>query len=304
MLIAFSLILLLLSVFLGSPVVALGLGISLSIIFNVHQDFYTKKIGTRLLQTGIILMGLSINFVDALTVTKIYLPAISIFVLLVFVLGLIIGKIIGIDKRFSLLIAAGTAICGGTAMAAITPIIKAKPEDLAAGISIIFILNAFGIIFFPMIGQALNLSELQFGAWVATAIHDTSAVIGASLNYGPYSVETAATLKLTRTLWLIPLMIMLAFGMKSEEKKIQFPVFVIFFIIAIILGSFIDLPFSSMEIKKLSQVFLLLGLFSVGSQISRDTLKNFTSDRLIFATSLWLLVIPISYFLVNVIKWE
>ncbi|HIB01877.1 MAG TPA: putative sulfate exporter family transporter, partial [Phycisphaerales bacterium] len=141
MLIAFSLILLLLSVFLGSPVVALGLGISLSIIFNVHQDFYTKKIGTRLLQTGIILMGLSINFVDALTVTKIYLPAISIFVLLVFVLGLIIGKIIGIDKRFSLLIAAGTAICGGTAMAAITPIIKAKPEDLAAGISIIFILN-------------------------------------------------------------------------------------------------------------------------------------------------------------------
>ena len=99
-------------------------------------------------------------------------------------------------------------------------------------------------------------------------------------------------------------MIMLAFGMKSEEKKIQLPVFVIFFIIAIILGSFIDLPFSSMEIKQLSQVFLLLGLFSVGTQISRDTLKNFTTDRLIFATSLWLLVIPISYFLVNVIKWE
>ena len=304
MLIAFSLILLLLSVFLDSAVVALGLGISFSLIFNAHQDFYTKKIGTRLLQTGIILIGLSINFVDALTVTKIYLPAISIFVLLVFVLGLIIGKIIGIDKRFSLLIAAGTSICGGTAMVAITPIIKAKPEDLAAGISVIFILNAFGIIFFPVIGQALNLSELQFGAWVATAIHDTSAVIGAALNYGSYSVETAATLKLTRTLWLIPLMIMLAFGMKSEEKKIQLPVFVIFFIIAIILGSFIDLPFSSMEIKQLSQVFLLLGLFSIGSQISRDTLKNFTTDRLIFATSLWLLVIPISYFLVNVIKWE
>jgi len=300
MLIAFSLFLMILSVYSGSPVAALGLGISLSLIFNIHQDFYTKKIGTKLLQTGIVLMGLSINFTEALTVTKIYLPAISIFVLFVFILGLIIGKIIGIDKRFTLLIAAGTSICGGTAMAAITPIIKAKPEDLAAGISIIFILNAIGIIFFPIIGQALNLSEVQFGAWVATAIHDTSAVIGASLNYGSYSVETAATLKLTRTLWLIPLMIFLTFKMKSEEKKFQLPVFVIFFIIAIILGSFIDLPFNSSEIKKFSQVFLLLGLFSIGSQISRETLKNFTTDRLLFTSSLWLLVIPISYFLVSI----
>ncbi len=300
MLIAFSLFLMILSVYSGSPVAALGLGISLSLIFNIHQDFYTKKIGTKLLQTGIVLMGLSINFTEALTVTKIYLPAISIFVLFVFILGLIIGKIIGIDKRFTLLIAAGTSICGGTAMAAITPIIKAKPEDLAAGISIIFILNAFGIIFFPLIGQALNLSDLQFGAWAATAIHDTSAVIGASLNYGSYSVETAATLKLTRTLWLIPLMIFLTFKMKSEEKKIQLPLFVIFFIIAIILGSFIDLPYNSTEIKKFSQVFLLLGLFSIGSQISKETLKNFTTDRLIFTSILWLLVIPISYFLVTI----
>jgi len=300
MLIAFSLFLMILSVYSGSPVAALGLGISLSLIFNIHQDFYTKKIGTKLLQTGIVLMGLSINFTEALTVTKIYLPAISIFVLFVFILGLVIGKIIGIDKRFTLLIAAGTSICGGTAMAAITPIIKAKPEDLAAGISIIFILNAFGIIFFPLIGQALNLSDLQFGAWAATAIHDTSAVIGASLNYGSYSVETAATLKLTRTLWLIPLMIFLTFKMKSEEKKIQLPLFVIFFIIAIILGSFIDLPYNSTEIKKFSQVFLLLGLFSIGSQISKETLKNFTTDRLIFTSILWLLVIPISYFLVTI----
>ena len=299
MLITFSLFLMILSVYLGFPVAALGLGIGLSLIFNIHQDFYTKKIGTRLLQVGIVLMGLSINFTEALTVTKIYLPIISIFVLFVFILGLILGKIIGIDKRFTLLIAAGTSICGGTAMAAISPIIKAKPEDLAAGISIIFILNAVGIIFFPIIGQALNLSEVQFGAWVATAIHDTSAVIGASLNYGSYSVETAATLKLTRTLWLIPLMIFLTFKMKSEEKKFQLPVFVILFIIAIILGSFIDLPFNSAEIKKFSQVFLLLGLFSIGSQISRETLKNFTTDRLLFTSSLWLLVIPISYFLVS-----
>ena len=300
MLIAFSLFLMILSIYSGFPVVALAFGIGLSLIFNIHKDFYTKKIGTRLLQTGIVLMGLSINFTEALTVTKIYLPIISIFVLFVFILALILGKIIGIDKRFTLLIAAGTSICGGTAMAAITPIIKAKPEDLAAGISIIFILNAIGIIFFPIIGQALNLSEVQFGAWVATAIHDTSAVIGASLNYGSYSVETAATLKLTRTLWLIPLMIFLTFKMKSEEKKFQLPVFVIFFIIAIILGSFIDLPFNSSEIKKFSQVFLLLGLFSIGSQISRETLKNFTTDRLLFTSSLWLLVIPISYFLVSI----
>ena len=300
MLIAFSLFLMILSVYLGLPVAALALGIGLSLIFNIHQNFYTKKIGTRLLQIGIVLMGLSINFTEALTVTKIYLPIISIFVLFVFILALILGKIIGIDKRFTLLIAAGTSICGGTAMAAITPIIKAKPEDLAAGISIIFILNAVGIIFFPIIGQALNLSEVQFGAWVATAIHDTSAVIGASLNYGSYSVETAATLKLTRTLWLIPLMIFLTFKMKSEEKKFQLPVFVILFIIAIILGSFIDLPINSAEIKKFSQVFLLLGLFSIGSQISRKTLKNFTTDRLLFTSSLWLLVIPISYFLVSI----
>ncbi|MBA58775.1 MAG: hypothetical protein CMQ40_06335 [Gammaproteobacteria bacterium] len=300
LLVAISIFLLFLSAVSGFPVVAIGLGIAFSLISDLDENFYTRKIGVWFLQLGVILIGLSINVFDAITVTKTYFPFISIFVLCTFFGGLLIGWLLGIDRRFAILISSGTAICGGTAMAAITPVIKAKPRDLAAGITVIFLLNAAAIIFFPILGKSLDLEQIQFGAWVATAIHDTSAVLATSLDYGSEAIETAATLKVVRTLWLLPLMIFLLFLMGSREKKIPVPFFVLFFALAIIFGSLVSIPLEKTIIRQVSQIFLMFGFFSIGTQISREGMKSFTLERLGFAIFLWALAIPLSYFLLGV----
>ena len=287
----------------GSAVASIFTGIIYSLILNLPDNFITKSAGPRLLQTGIVILGLSISLTKAFSVTGSYLPSISLLVIITFFLGIYIGKLIGLDKKLTLLIASGAAICGGTAMVAIAPIIKARPKDLLTAITIIFLLNALAIIIFPIIGLYLGLSQDQFGAWAAMAIHDTSSVIGAAMVYGEEAVETAATLKLGRTLWLIPLILLLSYKYQDKSStKFQLPFFVIFFIIAIAIGSFIDLNSKTLNfIKLISQSFLLLGLFCIGSQIDKKVLSNISVKPLQLALILWIIVIPSSYLLIQAI---
>ena len=294
-----SLILLAIGLTLGSPILALGLGAAFSIFSGIDDRFYTRIFATRLLQIGIILIGLSINAVDVFELTKVFFPILALFISLAFFLGLLIGRIFRVGSKFSLLIASGTAICGGTAMAAIAPIIRSRPADLATGVTIVFVLNAIAIAFFPMLGKLLGFSELQFGAWAALAIHDTSAVLGASLNYGPGAVDSSTTIKMLRTLFLVPLMVLLIFFQRSEKKKIAFPFFVVFFSISVGIGSFIDLPVGSSVIRDVSQVFLLSGFFAVGTQISKEAIIELKAVRLVSSITLWALIIPIAYFFVS-----
>jgi len=226
------------------------------------------------------------------------MPAISIFVILTFTFVFLLGISLKIDKNYSLLVASGSSICGGTAMVSIAPIIKSKNEDLAAAMSIIFILNAIGILIFPYIGELLNLSQIQFGAWAATVIHDTSAVIGASMSYGYESLETASTLKLGRTLWLIPLIILVSITERNDKKYFPLPVFVILFIIAIIIGSYFNIPTEKEIIRNISQIILLTGLFSVGTQIALRNLKNINTKKIIYPIISWVLIIPFSFFII------
>ena len=285
----------------GSAVASIFTGIIYSLILNLPDNFITKSVGPRLLQTGIVILGLSISLTKAFSVTGSYLPSISLLVIITFFLGIYIGKLIGLDKKLTLLIASGAAICGGTAMVAIAPIIKARPKDLLTAITLIFLLNALAIIIFPIIGLYLGLSQDQFGAWAAMAIHDTSSVIGAAMVYGEEAVETAATLKLGRTLWLIPLILLLSYKYQDKSStKFQLPFFVIFFIIAIAIGSFIDLNSETLNfIKLISQSFLLLGLFCIGSQIDKKVLSNISVKPLQLALILWIIVIPSSYLLIQ-----
>ena len=287
----------------GSAVASIFTGIIYSLILNLPDNFITKSVGPRLLQTGIVILGLSISLTKAFSVTVSYLPSISLLVIITFFLGIYIGKLIGLDKKLTLLIASGAAICGGTAMVAIAPIIKARPKDLLTAITIIFLLNALAIIIFPIIGLYLGISQDQFGAWAAMAIHDTSSVIGAAMVYGEEAVETAATLKLGRTLWLIPLILLLSYKYQDKSStKFQLPFFVIFFIIAIAIGSFIDLNSETLSfIKLISQSFLLLGLFCIGSQIDKKVLSNISVKPLQLALILWIIVIPSSYLLIQAI---
>ena len=291
-----ALILACITIYLGNPVIGLLLGIGFSIIFLTDKEFITRKYATRFLQTGIILLGFSINFSIAQEASLSYLLPISLFVVCVFLLTLILGKLLKLNKSYIYLIASGSSICGGTAMAAVAPVIKSKPQELSIAIAVIFLLNAVGILFFPLIAGQINLSQSEFGLWAATAIHDTSAVIGAAMIYGAESLEVAATLKLGRTLWIIPLVIILSL-MNRTDSRPKLPLFVIGFILAIFIGSSFQLPIDSSQFKQLSSVFLLLGLFCVGTQISKNAFVGVDKSLFIFPVLIWLIVIPASLFL-------
>ena len=198
-----------LAILIGSPLLALLLGSGLVLIFKFPENYINKSLGTIFLQIGIIIIGLTMSASNAYDVTSKYFPYISIFVITVFLVGILLAKLIKVDKSLGLLIASGTAICGATAMAAIAPLIQAKPKDLLIAMGIVFIFNAIAIGVFPIVGNSLGMTDEIFGAWAAMAIHDTSSVIGAAISFGGSAVETAATLKLGRTIWLIPLILII-----------------------------------------------------------------------------------------------
>ena len=287
----------------GSPLIALFLGISFTLLIGSAEGLILKSIGTKLLQIGIVILGLTISSSGAITLTTKYFPYISIFVIVIFLIGFIISKVLKIDTKLSILLVSGTAICGATAMVAISPLIKAKPKDLLISLGVIFIFNAIAIAILPIIGNNIEMSSEQFGSWMALAVHDTSSVIGAAMSFGDNAVETATTLKLGRTLWLIPLMIILGIVYKDNKSTRNIlPLFVIAFILAIFAGNQINFNEQAISIlKNTSSIFLVGALFSIGTQIDLMSIKVINSRVIIFALSLWLFALSASYYLVNII---
>lgn len=287
----------------GSPLIALFLGISFTLLIGSAEGLILKSIGTKLLQIGIVILGLTISSSGAITLTAKYFPYISIFVIVIFLIGFIISKVLKIDTKLSILLVSGTAICGATAMVAISPLIKAKPKDLLISLGVIFIFNAIAIAILPIIGNNIEMSFEQFGSWMALAVHDTSSVIGAAMSFGGNAVETATTLKLGRTLWLIPLMIILGIVYKDNKSTRNIlPLFVIAFILAIFVGNQINFNEQAISIlKNTSSIFLVGALFSIGTQIDLMSIKVINSRVIIFALSLWLFALSASYYLVNII---
>ena len=287
----------------GSPLIALFLGISFTLLIGSAEGLILKSIGTKLLQIGIVILGLTISSSGAITLTTKYFPYISIFVIVIFLIGFIISKVLKIDTKLSILLVSGTAICGATAMVAISPLIKAKPKDLLISLGVIFIFNAVAMAILPIIGNNIEMSSEQFGSWMALAVHDTSSVIGAAMSFGDNAVETATTLKLGRTLWLIPLMIILGIVYKDNKSTRNIlPLFVIAFILAIFVGNQINFNEQAISIlKNTSSIFLVGALFSIGTQIDLMSIKVINSRVIIFALSLWLFALSAAYYLVNII---
>jgi uncharacterized integral membrane protein (TIGR00698 family) len=296
-----GLILIVFSIYSKSPVVSLFLGIFYSFSFNLPRDYFTKKYGSIFIQIGIVVLGLSISLTKAYAISSSFLPYISLYVLTIFLLGIFIGNLFGIDRKTTLLISSGTAICGASAMAAIAPIIKANSNQLLISITIIFLLNSLAIIIFPYVGTYLSMNQDMFGAWIALSIHDTSSVVGAAMVFGENSLESASTLKLGRTLFLIPLIIFLSYKFNNNDpKNIKFPFFVIFFVISICLGTFLNFNEQIViYIKLLSQLFLLIGLFFIGSQINLNSLFVIKPNTIFLALLLWFIAIPSSFFIVQ-----
>ena len=288
------------SLYSGNAALAIFAGILFTYLLQPPATFFTRRIGTMPLQIGIVLLGATISLPYAIDVSSDYLPWISLFVIVSFFTGLILGKLLGIHRRIAFLLSSGAAICGGTAMAAVAPIIKAKPQELLIAMTIVFLLNAVAIILFPIIGGYLEMTNFEFGAWSALAIHDTSSVIGSATIFSNESAQVAATLKLGRTVWLIPLLLIANWIFNKQTEATKFPRFIIFFILAIIANTVFNFNEQAINIFQIiSKGFLLVGLFCIGSQFDTNELKSLSGKPFILALIIWAAVIPSAYFLVK-----
>ena len=282
------------AVVINIPVLALMLGI-IFVSIKSHRNLIAPSLGTKLLQAGIIIIGLTTTSSTAINLISEFFLQVSLFVIAVFLIGILLAKAFKINNSLGLLISSGTAICGATAIAAIAPIIKSKPKELLIALSIIFIFNAIAIVAFPLIGQSLEMSYEQFGVWSAMAIHDTGSVIGAAMSYGGNSAEVAATLKLGRTLWLIPLIIFLSIS-NNENAKVKLPIFVMIFILAIFMGSIFNIKDEILVVfNHLSDALIIAALFCIGSQINFDSIKQTNIKVISYAFVLWIFALIFSY---------
>ena len=282
------------------PVLALMLGI-IFVSIKSHQHLIAPNLGTKLLQAGIIIIGFTITSSTAINLISEFFLQVSLFVIAIFLIGILLAKAFNINNSIGLLISSGTAICGATAIVAIAPIIKCKSKELLIALSIIFIFNAIAIVAFPLIGQSLEMSYEQFGAWSAMAIHDTGSVIGTAMSYGGNSAEVAATLKLGRTLWLIPLIIFLSI-FNNENAKVKLPIFVTIFILAIFIGSIFNIKDEILVVfNHLSDALIIAALFCIGAQINFDSIKQTNIKVISFAFVLWIFALIFSYALLQML---
>ena len=288
-------LLLALALFMGNAAISLLLGILFSSFNKKDQISIPKKVGSKFLKTGIIFLGGSISYASLADVSIDYFPLISLYVFAVMILGFLLGSLLKVEKKHLLLLISGAAICGGTAMAALAPIIKAKKEELASSITIVFLLNLFAIIAFPFIGEAIGLTQKQFGIFAALTIHDTASVLGAASIFGNEALEIATIMKLGRTLWIIPLVLVSSWYFNRRQEGLDFPYFILLFALFVIAGSFFIFEDSwVLFFKSASKIFLSLGLFFIGTEISFKAIKQISFKPVIFATLLWFLVISLT----------
>lgn len=276
-----------------APHWALLMGLALTLSFNINSDLraLSKLWSSRILQLSIIFMGASLNFSSLIqsSTTGIFITFTSIS--LIFLAGYLLNKIFKIDSPLNILITTGTAICGGSAIAATGPVLKADSVSMAASLGVVFILNAIAVFLFPPLGHWMNLSDEQFGVWSALAIHDTSSVVAATQLYSAKAAQIGATLKLTRALWIIPLTLVFSTVFKSKGK-IQFPWFIFGFLLTSLVFTFIPelselIPLTS----KISKFGLAITLFLIGISLNKDQIKSIGTGPLKFGLTLWLLTL-------------
>ncbi|SEW45264.1 conserved hypothetical integral membrane protein [Chitinophaga sp. YR573] len=271
-----------------SPPVALLMGLVIA-QFVGHPYLHLNHKATHiLLQVSVVGLGFGMNVGSALKAGKQGILFTIISIISTLVGGFLMGKIFKIEKKTSYLISAGTAICGGSAIAAIAPVIKAEEKQISVALGTVFILNAIALFLFPVIGHALNLSQTQFGLWCAIAIHDTSSVVGAAGKYGAEALEVATTVKLARALWIIPVAFLSAFIFKHKSSKLKVPYFIGLFIGAMIINTYVPgIQVFSRYAVYIAKSGLTLTLFLIGCGLSRDVLQSVGVKPMIQGVILW-----------------
>ena len=274
-----------------SPAIALFLGLALGMTAGQPFPKFSKKTSKYLLQFSVVGLGFGMNLHESLKTGKEGMLFTIVSVAAVLVLGIYLGKRLMMDRKTAYLISAGTAICGGSAIAAVGPVVKANDNEMSMALGTIFILNAIALFIFPPIGHLLNMTQEQFGMWAAIAIHDTSSVVGAGAAYGEKALEIATMVKLTRALWIIPITIVTMFLFKQKGGKIAIPWFIFFFILAMVANTFLTiLETVTGSLVWLAKKGLTVTLFLIGAGLSRKVIKQVGVRPMVQGVVLWVFI--------------
>lgn len=271
--------------------ISLLAGILLAVTLGSPFKKFTKKVSKYLLQLSVIGLGFGMNLHSAIEAGKDGMLFTIVSVIGVMCLGVLLGKAFRLSRNNSYLISSGTAICGGSAIAAIAPIIDADDDETTLSMATVFTLNAAALLIFPAIGHLLGMSQEQFGTWAAIAIHDTSSVVGAGAAYGEEALKVATTVKLTRALWIIPMAVATTFIFRKKGKKISIPWFILIFIIAMLANTYFGIPEAiSVGIVTCSKHALSATLFLIGCGISVQSIRNTGIRPFALGISLWIII--------------
>lgn len=271
-----------------SPPIALVLGLIVANLFGHPFLELNHKATNYLLQFSVVGLGFGMNVHSAVSAGKEGFLFTIISIVSTLVLGTFLGKWLKTEKKTSHLISCGTAICGGSAIAAIAPVIKSNEKQTSVALGVIFILNSVALFLFPAVGDWLDLSQKEFGLWCAIAIHDTSSVVGAASKYGPEALQIATTVKLARALWIIPVALITAFIFKNKSGKIKIPYFIGLFILAMIANTYLpQMKSIGPHFVSVAKIGLTVTLFLIGAGLNRTVLKSVGLKPLAQGILLW-----------------
>lgn len=287
-------VLLCLSTFISSPIALVG-GFLFVYLFGHPFPELNGKAVSLFLKVAVVGLGFGMNITETLEAGQDGFLLTVGSIVFTLVLGYFIGQKLGMEKRTSHLLSSGTAICGGSAIAAVAPVINATEKDMSVSLGVVFLLNSVALVLFPVLGHLLSLDQHQFGLWSAIAIHDTSSVVGAAYVYGDEALRIATTVKLARALWIIPLSLVSLYLFKGKGKSIKIPWFIFLFIVAILLNTYLPIPeLLTSGITTSAKSLLVLTLFLIGAGLSVEKIKSAGWKPMILGLSLWVAISVVS----------
>lgn len=279
--------------------IALLLGLLFAFTLKNPCPKFNKKTSKYLLQVAVVCLGFNMNLHKSLQSGSEGMMFTVVSVIGVMVLGVMFGYYMHLNRKTAYLISSGTAICGGSAIAAVGPVVKANENEMAVSLGVIFILNAVALFIFPPLGRMFDMSQTQFGTWAAIAIHDTSSVAGAGEVFGAQAYETAILIKLTRALWIIPLALATMFIFRDKNSKISIPWFIFIFIGAMLVNTYVELPVWFVDAMVwVAKRGMVVTLFMIGASLSLKTVKSVGVRPLLLAVLLWIIIGVSSLFVV------
>jgi uncharacterized integral membrane protein (TIGR00698 family) len=292
------------ALWLQHPAVGLAGGAACALLLGRNPLPASTRLAKMSLQTAIVLLGLTMNAGALLSLSQSFSGAVTAYVVAAIGMGWLVAKLFRVDVVTASLLTLGTAICGGTAIAACAPFFKADAARIGLALGAVFLLNMVALFAFPPLAGWLGMSQLEFGGFAALAVHDTSSVVATAAVYGEEAAEVATTVKLGRTLWLVPVVVVLGMWKNGERgrallQRARVPLFVVAFIAAAVVATLFSLPAELLgALKMVSKVLLVLALFFVGLELTRATLARLGGREGVFALGLWVLMLPVAYVLV------